>query len=79
MPTVLLKDGFRFFFYSSEGNEPQHIHVNKGDAIGKIWLEQNSKIAYLHNFTKSEERHLLQVIETNFYYFKNKWNEYFSK
>ena len=35
MPTILLKDGFCFFFYSSEGNEPQHIHFTKGDAIGK--------------------------------------------
>jgi hypothetical protein len=26
MPTVLLLNGFRFFFYSNENNEPVHIH-----------------------------------------------------
>ena len=44
MPTVLLKDGFRFFFYSDEGSEPAHIHVKKGDAEGKIWLEPYRKL-----------------------------------
>ena len=27
MPTVLRIDGHRFFFYSLEGQEPPHIHV----------------------------------------------------
>jgi hypothetical protein len=39
MPTVLLINGFRFFFYSNENNEPAHIHVTKANADGKIWLE----------------------------------------
>ncbi len=28
MPTVLKIDGFRFHFYSDEGNEPSHIHID---------------------------------------------------
>ena len=28
MPSVLRVSGFRFFFFSNEGNEPPHIHVN---------------------------------------------------
>jgi len=79
MPTVLLKDGFRFFFYSSEGNEPEHIHVTKGDGIGKIWLKTPQKIAYLNNFTKSEENTIKETVEINFEYFKMKWNEHFRK
>jgi hypothetical protein len=31
MPTVLRIDGYRFFFFSNEGNEPVHIHVESGD------------------------------------------------
>lgn len=38
MPTVLRLLGFRFFFYSNEGNEPPHIDVEKGDASAKFWL-----------------------------------------
>ena len=44
MPTILLLEGFRFFFYSNENDEPAHIHVKKGDAEGKIWLEPDLEI-----------------------------------
>lgn len=46
MPTVLLINGFRFFFYSNENDEPMHIHVKKGNADGKIWLEPQIEIAF---------------------------------
>ncbi|KAG1649245.1 hypothetical protein GQR58_029181 [Nymphon striatum] len=41
MPTVFRHDGFRFFFYSNEGNprEPVHIHAMKAGAEAKFWVE----------------------------------------
>ena len=27
------------FFYSLEGSEPRHIHVEDGDRIAKFWLD----------------------------------------
>ena len=39
MPTVLRVDGFRLYFYSHEPNEPPHIHVDRGEASAKVWLE----------------------------------------
>lgn len=38
MPTVLRILGFRFHFYSDEGTEPPHIHVETGDGECKFWL-----------------------------------------
>ena len=38
MPTVLRVGPFRFHFYSNEGNEPPHIHVEKDDMEVKFWL-----------------------------------------
>jgi hypothetical protein len=38
MPTVLRILGFRFHFYSDEGTEPPHIHVESGDSECKFWL-----------------------------------------
>lgn len=40
MPTILRKDGWRFFFYSLENGEPPHVHVRKGDAEAKLWLDR---------------------------------------
>ncbi|WP_156680120.1 DUF4160 domain-containing protein [Sphingomonas profundi] len=39
MPTVLRIGAFRFYFYSHEPNEPPHVHVDRGEATIKIWLE----------------------------------------
>jgi hypothetical protein len=79
MPTVLLINGFRFFFYSNENNEPIHIHVTKGAGDGKVWLEPNITIAYMYGFSSSEEKDIMQLIFAHHEQFKNKWNEYFTK
>ena len=39
MPTVLRIHAFRFHFYSDEGDEPAHIHVDTGDGECKFWLD----------------------------------------
>ena len=79
MPTLLLLYGFRFFFYSNEGNEPPHIHVVKGNSNGKIWLEPDIAIAYLHGFNASEGKQIREITMEHAGIFKNKWHEYFGK
>lgn len=78
MPTVFTKNGIRFFFYSNENDEPIHVHVEKGPAIGKIWLDPVVKIAYLDGFTPKEERLIMQIISENVLILMQKWNEHFS-
>jgi hypothetical protein len=79
MPTVLFINGLRFFFYSNENDEPIHIHVKKGSAVGKIWLVPKCEIAYLHGFTNAEEKNILEIVNDNFELLKTKWNEHFNK
>ena len=38
MPTVLKIRGYRFHFYSDEGNEPPHIHCRFEGKECKFWL-----------------------------------------
>jgi hypothetical protein len=38
MRTVLKSGGYRLFFYSGDGGEPPHVHVEREDRIGKFWL-----------------------------------------
>jgi hypothetical protein len=76
MPTVLKIAGFRFFFYSLEGNEPPHIHVEHGDNIAKFWLEP-VELANSHGFRAQELNRLrLMVIEYRVD-FKGAWHAYF--
>jgi len=39
MPTVLRWRGYRFYFFSNEGNEPPHVHIDKDENTVKYWLE----------------------------------------
>lgn len=78
MPTVLTVQGFRFFFYSNENEEPMHVHVEKAEAAGKIWLEPEIKLAYMYDFSAREQRLIMEIVQTNIASLKYKWNEYFS-
>lgn len=76
MPTIFRMNGFRFFFYSNEGNEPPHIHVEKGDGSGKYWLQPIEK-GYTVGFTGREERQIKEIVENNCELFIQKWNDFF--
>lgn len=39
MPTVLRSGPYRFFFYSSDCDEPPHVHIERDDRIAKFWLD----------------------------------------
>lgn len=79
MPTLLFIRGLRFFFYSNENNEPPHVHVTKGNASGKIWLEPSISIAYLNGFSNAEQKDIMAIIDDHSENFKQKWYEYFQK
>jgi hypothetical protein len=39
MPTVLRSGPYRFFFYTGDGGEPPHVHVERDDCEAKFWLD----------------------------------------
>ena len=50
MPTVLRINGYQFYFYAEEGNEPTHIHVAKAGFDAKFWM---SPVQLATNITAS--------------------------
>ena len=77
MPTILRIRGYRFFFFSLEGNEPAHIHVERDNAIAKFWL-QPVVLASSYNFRNHELRVIRELVEEYRELFLEKWYEYFS-
>jgi hypothetical protein len=59
---VLRIRGYRFFFFSREGNEPRHIHVEQAECYAKFWLEPIS-LASSRGFRSSKLRELHILIE----------------
>ncbi len=78
MPTILIIKGYRFFFYSKEGTEPIHIHVEKADNVAKFWIEPLVLVDN-YGFISSELNEILEIAEQNKQLIINKWNEHFSK
>ena len=82
MPTILMKLGWRFFFYANEGNEPVHVHCKKGDMECKYWLNQvdyDIKIAYNYNMGPKDFRIIRKILFENFDYINEQWSKFHGK
>ena len=77
MPTILRIKGYRFFFFSREGNEPSHIHVDQAERYAKFWLQPVQLVESV-GFRSGEIGELRELVEENKSLFEEKWNEYFS-
>ena len=77
MPTVLRKDGFRFFFFSNENDEPPHVHVEKAEGVAKFWLQPDVELAWAVRLGQRDRTRLLRFIEEQQEFFLEKWNEHF--
>ncbi|HEU4826354.1 MAG TPA: DUF4160 domain-containing protein [Dongiaceae bacterium] len=49
------EQGYRFYFYSHEPNEPSHVHVDKGSSSAKFWLDP-VRLSRNHGFSAPELR-----------------------
>ena len=78
MPTLLLVDGLRFHFFSREGNEAPHVHIRKGDAIAKLWLQPVS-LSFSEGFNPSELRRIRELTFEHQGEFVERWHEYFGQ
>jgi hypothetical protein len=79
MPTVFHERGFRFFFYSNEGNprEPAHVHVEKDGIEAKFWLRPQVQVAYNDGYDARTLRDLLWIVTANRERIEREWNEHF--
>jgi hypothetical protein len=77
MPTVLRWNGYRFFFYSADGDEPPHVHVVKGEYEAKIWLSDCSVAINLGFPTRSLGEAVGKIRESRAAFLES-WNDYFA-
>ncbi len=78
MPVALRFKGYRFFFFSLEGEEPPHIHVEQAERFAKFWLNPVS-LAKSRGFRSGELSEIQKIVEENQDKLLEKWNEHFSR
>lgn len=79
MPTILLLNGWRFYFFADEGAEPVHVHCAKGDAKAKYWLNAESYEvieAVSIGMSPADKRMVRKIIYNHFDYFLEEWNSF---
>jgi hypothetical protein len=78
MPTVLRLGSFRFHFYSDEGNEPPHIHVDTPEGECKFWLDP-IRLARNIGVAPRTIRLIERIVFEYRNYFEEKFHDHFSR
>ena len=77
MPTIVRLNGFRFYFYSHVPNEPPHVHIDKGKATIKVWLD-SLEVAKSRGLRAHEISGIIDMLKERLAMFSEQWHEYFS-
>ena len=79
MPTIFRYRGYRFFFYSNEGNppEPPHVHIRHGNRVAKFWLVPDVILADSWWMSPVELNMLQRIVREKREEFERAWHEFF--
>ncbi len=78
MPDVLRVKGYRFFFFSGEGQEPPHIHVEQAERYAKFWLNPVS-LARSRGFRTGEISEIRLIVEEHRALLEERWHEHLKR
>jgi hypothetical protein len=78
MPTILRQGRWRFFFYSNEGSEPAHVHVESAAGTAKLWLTP-VVLVRSNRLNPSELREIERLVRLNRKGLLEAWNDFFGR
>lgn len=67
---------YRFFFYSSDGTEPPHIHVERDERQAKLWLDP-VRLQESSGFRGAELNRVTALVGEHRVVLLEAWNEFF--
>jgi hypothetical protein len=76
MPTVLRVGPYSFVFFSSDRDEPMHVHVTRDRHVAKFWLDA---VALARNigFADHEANRVARLVAEHRDFLIEAWHEYF--
>jgi hypothetical protein len=76
MPTVLRRGPYRLFFYSGDRAEPPHVHVERGEAEAKVWLDP-VQMQRATGFRAAELREIVRLVSEHRTQLLEAWHDFF--
>ena len=76
MPTVLKSGPYRLYFYSSDGIEPPHVHVERDDSVAKFWIDP-IRLASSRGFSRSELSEIERLVTMHRTQLLEAWRDFF--
>ncbi len=76
MPTVGRNGPYRLFFFSNEGLEPPHVHVQRDEALAKFWLSPVA-LASSSGFSSRELSRVERLVAETQDRLLEAWHEFF--
>jgi hypothetical protein len=76
MPTILRTEGFRLYFFSHDRKEPPHVHIDRGGASAKLWLEPIT-VARNSGFAPQELGDMLRLVRERREELLEAWHAHF--
>jgi hypothetical protein len=77
VPTIARIGPYRFFFFSNDSSEPEHVHVQREDSLAKLWLRP-VVLASASGFSGHELRQIERLVVRNRDSFEEAWREFFA-
>jgi hypothetical protein len=77
MPTVLIVGPYSFIFFSSDRDEPPHIHIKRDKQLVKYWLNP-IELAKNRGFREHELNQLEKLVNEHQTQLINAWHDYFN-
>jgi Domain of unknown function (DUF4160) len=78
MPTVLRFCPYRFLFYSSDADEPPHVHVERDEHSAKFWLSP-VRLESSGGFRPVEIRRIQRLVGQHREALVRSWDAYFNE
>ena len=78
MPEVFRTEGYVFFFYSNEGSEPAHVHVESAGGTARLWLTPVALVGSAR-LKPSELREVERLVRLNRRLLLEAWDDFFGR
>ena len=78
MPTILRHGRWRIFFYSNEGSEPAHVHVECAGGTAKLWLNPVALVRS-NRLKPGELREVERIVRLNRKLLLEAWDDFFGR